>query len=164
MTRNHYHFPITPRLHGNPGRRIFIGSNDMNNDTFTFAIRRHLLGDLLTQVEKLGFGRVLFGFQYCMTDPWPAEPVMAWSLAAYMGTEDEASSFINSIPIIRAMGGNDDQERAGVLSYRYGLLSSLRALWEQSDPAAVLFDLTVRVRDDVSENTLEPSAMICHCP
>jgi hypothetical protein len=136
----------------------------MKNDTFVFTIRCHLLGELLAQIEKLGFDHALLGFQSCMIDPWPAAPVMAWSLAVYSDSEDKAPRFVESIPIIRVVGGGD-HERAGVLSYRYGVLDSLRALWEQCDSAVVLLDLTVRVRDDVRENTLEPvrlepSAMI----
>ncbi len=128
----------------------------MTKNSVTFTLRRHLLGAFLTRLEKIAVGRALFGFRYCMIDPWPADPVMAWSLAAYMHDEDEAPCFIDSVPVIRAVGCGDDDERAGALSYRFGLLSAIRELWESNTSSAELLDLSVRVREDVQKNTLEP--------
>lgn len=128
----------------------------MTNDTMTFTLRRHLLGAFLTRLKKLELGRALFGFHYFLTDPWPGDPVMAWSLAAYGDDDDEEPSFIDSVPGIRVAGCGDDSERVGVLAYRYGLLDALRALWERNTSSAELLDLTVRVRRDLEKNTLEP--------
>ncbi len=136
----------------------------MNNDIFVFTIRRRLLGDLLRRMEKIECDHAFFGLQYFMIDPWPAEPVRVWSLTAYADYGNEAPCFIESIPIIRATGGTD-HERVVIVPYRYGLLCDIRALWEQINSTAAVLDLTVRVRDDVRENTLqpirlEPSSMI----
>ena len=128
----------------------------MSPATVTFTIRRHLLEAFLTRMEKLDLNRALFGFRYFTTDPWPAEPVRAWSLAAYMDDEDEAPYFTDSIPVIQAVGGGDDDERTGVISYRYGLLRAIRELWESNPLSGELLDLSVRVREDISYNTLEP--------
>ena len=135
----------------------------MTIDTFTFTIRRQLLGDLLTRMEKLNCQQIVFGFTHLMTDPWPADPVRVWSLAVYTDDGDEAPCFIESIPIVRAVGGTE-YERVGIVPYRYGALCALQALWERVNPSVTLLDLVIRVRDDVWNNTLEsirmePSAM-----
>ncbi len=131
----------------------------MNNDTVTFTIRRQALADFLTRMEKCNSECALFGFEYFMIDPWPSEPVMAWSLAAYSDDEDEAPCLIDSIPIIRASGGDGDDERASIISCRYGRLDMFRALWEQNTSSASLLDLTVRVREEVQRNTLAPISL-----
>ncbi len=125
-------------------------------NTVTFTLRRNLFDEFLTKMEKLHLDRILFGFQHSLIDPWPADPVKAWSLSAYMDDEDEGPDFICSVPVIRVADSGEEYERDRVVYCRYGLLDALRELWESGDSSSELLDLTVRAQESMEEISLEP--------